>query len=116
MTTIAIPGGSRALATRRVLEVDVVGVGAGSLPVPSVAEALVLKVHAWQARHAPRDAEDLVRLLDLVLDVDEVRAALKPAERRRLAAIAPLANDRSPAWRTAHDPVNARAAFARLSQ
>lgn len=116
MTTVAIPGGSRALATRRLLDVDVTGVGAAQLPVPSVAGAIVLKVHAWQARQASRDAEDLVRLLDLVQDVDEVRGALKPAERRRLAAIAPLADERSMAWRAARDPDNARAAFARLSQ
>jgi predicted nucleotidyltransferase len=115
MTTVSIPGGSRALATRCLLEVDVLGVGTAQLPVPSVAGAMVLKVHAWQARHAPRDAEDLVRLLDLVQDVDEVRVALKPAERRRLAAIAPLADERSTAWRAARDPDNARAAFARLS-
>jgi len=116
MTTVAIPGGSRALATCRLLDVDVAGVGAAQLPVPSVAGAIVLKVHAWQARQASRDAEDLVRLLDLVQDVDEVRGALKPAERRRLAAIAPLADERSMAWRAARDPDNARAAFARLSQ
>jgi predicted nucleotidyltransferase len=116
MTTVAIPGGSRALAMRRVLEVDVSGVGAGVLPVPSVAGAIVLKVHAWQARQAPRDAEDLVRLLDLALDVEDVRAALKPAERRRLAAVLPLADERSTAWRAARDPDNARAAFVRLSQ
>ena len=70
MTTVAIPGGSRALAMRRVLEVQVSGIGSARLPVPSVAGAIVLKVHAWQARQAPRDAEDLVRLLDLVVDVD----------------------------------------------
>lgn len=115
MTTVAIPGGSRALAMRRVLEVEVSGIGTARLPVPSVAGAIVLKVHAWQARQAPRDAEDLVRLLDLVLDVDAVRAALKPAERRRLAAISPLADQRSMAWKAARDPDNTRAAFARLA-
>ena len=116
MTTVAILGGSRALATRRLLAVEVSGVGVGSHPVPSVVGAIVLKVHAWQARQAPRDADDLVLLLELVLDVDEVRAALKPSEQRRLAAIAPLADDRSPAWWTARDPDDARAAFARLSR
>ena len=116
MTTVAIPGGSRALATRRLLAVEVSGAGSGSLPVPSVVGAIVLKVHAWQARQAPRDADDLVRLLELVGDVDEVRDALKPAERRRLASIRPLADDRSAVWKAARDPDNARAAFARLSR
>ena len=115
MTTVAIPGGSRALAARRLLAVDVTGAGSGSLPVPSVAGAIVLKVHAWQARQAPRDADDLVRLLELVGDVEEVRGALKPAERRRLASVLPLAREQSTVWRTARDPSNAKAAFARLS-
>lgn len=115
MTTVAIPGGSRALAMRRMLVVDVVGIGLARLPVPSVAGAIILKVHAWEARQAPRDAEDLVRLLDVLPDVQEVRAALKPAERRRLSAVLPLADARSVAWKAARDPDNARAALARLS-
>jgi predicted nucleotidyltransferase len=116
MTTVAIPGGSRALATRRLLAVEVTGGGSRSLPVPSVAGAIVLKGHAWQARQAPRDADDLVRLLELVGDVDEVRGALKPAERRRLASVLPLTDERSSAWGAARDPGIARAAFARLSR
>ena len=58
MTTVAIPAGSRALAMRRVLAVDVVGIGLARLPVPSVAGAIVLKVHAWEARKAARDPDD----------------------------------------------------------
>ena len=116
MTTVAIPGGSRALASRRLLQVEVADSGSAPLPVPSVAGAIVLKVHAWQARQAPRDADDLVRLLDLVQDVEEVGASLKPAERRRLASVLPLADAGSAAWRTARDPDNARAAFARMSR
>ena len=116
MTTVAIPGGSRALATRRLLAVEVTGIGSRSLPVPSVTGAIVLKGHAWQARQAPRDADDLVRLLELVGDVDEVRGALKPAERRRLASVLPLTDEQSRAWGAARDPGIARAAFARLSR
>ncbi len=115
MKTVAIPGGSRALSTRRLLDVAITGVGTGRLPAPSIAGAIVLKIHAWEARRAPRDAEDLIRLLDLVQDADTTRAALKPVERRRLADVAPLADERSSAWRSARDPDNARAALARLS-
>jgi hypothetical protein len=60
--TTEIAGGSRALATRRMVEVDVRGIGSGSLPVPSLAGAIVLKTRAWEGRQAPRDADDLVRL------------------------------------------------------
>lgn len=114
-TTTEIAGGSRALATRRVLEVQVTGVGGGSLPVPSLAGAIVLKIRAWEARQATRDAEDLVRLLALVADVELVRAELKVAERRALGRVGPLADEHGRVWRAATDPDEARAAFARLA-
>jgi predicted nucleotidyltransferase len=114
-TTAAILGGTRALATRRVLEVRVIGGPAGLLPVPSLAGGIVLKLRAWESRQAERDAEDLVRLLSLVGDVEAMRAALKPAERRLLGQVRPLAGERSRIWRVAADPDDARAAFLRLA-
>jgi predicted nucleotidyltransferase len=114
-TTASIPGGTRALATRRVLEVSVAGGTTGVLPVPSLAGAIVLKLQAWASRQADRDAEDLVRLLALVGDVEAVRAELKPAERRLLGRVRPLADDRSRTWRAAADPDEARAAWRRLA-
>jgi predicted nucleotidyltransferase len=114
-TTAQIPGGSRALTTRRVLSVRVAGVGSGDLPVPSLTGAIVLKIRAWEARQAPRDAEDLVRLLGLVADVEVTRADLKAAERRSLGRVGPLADELGRAWRALADPDDARAAFARLS-
>jgi predicted nucleotidyltransferase len=53
-TTSEIPGGTRALATRHDLEIDVVGVGTGTVPVPSLAGARVIKVRAWHARRRTR--------------------------------------------------------------
>lgn len=114
-TTAAIPGGTRALATRRVLEVRIAGGPAGLLPVPSLAGAIVLKLRAWESRQAERDAEDLVRLLALVGDVEAVRADLKPAERRLLGLVRPLADGHGRTWRAAADPDEARAAWRRLA-
>lgn len=114
-TTTAIPGGSRALATRRLIEVDIIGVGSGTLPIPSIPGAIVLKVRAWHSRHAPRDAEDLVRLLSLVTDVEAVGGELKPGERRGLARVAPLTDATNRAWRAVVDRDDAQAAYARLS-
>jgi len=114
-TTTQIPGGSRALATARHIDVDVAGIGSGSLPVPSLAGALVLKAHAWHARRADRDVADLVRLLALVEDVDTVRIELKPTERRALARVVPLTDNAHRFWRSIVDPDEAQAAFARLS-
>lgn len=75
----------------------------------------MLKVRAWHARHAPRDAEDLVRLLSLVTDVEAVRGELKPGERQGLAQVAPLTDAANRAWRTVLNRDDAQAAFARLA-
>jgi len=113
--TAGIPGGRRALATRRFIPVDIVHVGVGDLPVPSLAGAIVIKMSAHEARGTRRDLEDLVRLLALVDDVDAVRDELKPRERKRLGAISALVTAADAAWSVAVDPDNARAAFARLA-
>lgn len=112
--TTEIPGGSRALATRRLVAVEILGIGTCELPIPSLAGAIALKIRAYEARRAQRDVEDLVRLLGLIVDVQTVRVELKLDERKRLGAIAPLRDDTSRAWSVAADPDEARAAFARL--
>lgn len=113
-STMEIPGGSRAIATRRDVEVRVADVAVGILPVPSLAGAIILKVRAWEQRRADRDAEDVVRLLALIRDVEDIRAELKPSERRALRHVAPLSTD-DRVWNVAGDTQDARAAFERLS-
>lgn len=115
LTTIGIPGGSRALETRRAVAVEIVGIGGCDLPIPSVAGAIVLKVRAYQARRTDRDLEDLVRLLGLVVDVDAVRGELKPRERIRLGSISALRDADHPAWSVLVDPDDAQAALGRLA-
>jgi predicted nucleotidyltransferase len=115
LTTIEIPGGSRALATRRLVAVEIVGVGACELPVPSLAGAIVLKVRAYESRRTRRDLEDLVRLLALVEDVEVVRTALTSRERKRLGGISDLMDEAHAAWSAAANPGDARAAFVRLA-
>lgn len=115
--TTQVPGGTRALATRRHLSVRIVGAGTeGQLPVPSLAGAIVLKVRAWEARQALRDAEDVARLLALIPDIEGLRASLKPTERAALRRVGPLAADLSRTWRVAADPEDAQAAFRRLTR
>jgi hypothetical protein len=84
------------------------------LPVPSLAAAIVLKA-GREARQAPRDAEDLACLVDVVEDVEVVRVELKPAERRSLGSGGLLAYEGARAWRAAADADDARAAFVRLA-
>lgn len=114
-TTTGIPGGSRALATRRIVDVVLAGAGTFALPIPSVAGAIALKVMAFSVRRADRDLEDLVRLMALVEDVEALRRELKPTERRRLGSIAALRDPVHRAWRVVADPDDARAAYARLA-
>lgn len=97
------------------MNVDIVDVGVGSLPVPTVTGAMVLKLRAWQTRHESRDIEDLVRILELVGDVEEARSALKTGERRDLAALQIRTDAHHRAWRVARDPANALAALDRLA-
>ena len=115
LTIPQIPGGSRALATRRLISVDIIGVGAAELPVPSLPSAIVLKLSAYQTRLKRRDLEDLVRLFALVYDVESVRAELKTSERRRLGAITALRDETHAAWDVVADPDDARAAVGRLA-
>jgi hypothetical protein len=115
LTTIGIPGGSRALETRRVVAVEIVGFGGGNLPIPSLAGALAMKVRAYQARRTDRDLEDIVRLLGLVDDVEAVRGELSPRERNRLGSISALGDQDHPAWSILIDPDDAQAALGRLA-
>lgn len=114
-TTTGIPGGSRALATRRIVDVVPAGAGTFALPIPSLAGAIGLKVMAFSVRRADRDLEDLVRLLALVEDVEALRRELKRTERRRLGSIAALRDPVHRTWRVLADPDDARAAYARLA-
>jgi hypothetical protein len=113
--TTGVAGGSRALETRRPVEVEIAGIGRAELEVPSLAGAIAMKAAAYEARREGRDLEDLVRLLALVEDVEALRGELKPAERRRLGSISGLQDAARRAWSVAVDPDDARAAFARLA-
>lgn len=114
-TTTAIPGGTRALRTTRSLEVNVQTVGSGTLPVPSLAGAIAIKLRAWESRRLARDLDDLVRLLTLVDDAEGVRDELARRERRALGQVDRLKDYANPVWRAAPDRDEAYAAFVRLS-
>lgn len=109
-----IPGGRRAMQTRRSVSVDVEGLGDRLVPVPSLPGAIAMKVRAFQSRRADRDTEDLVRLLRLVVDVEQVRAELKPAERRGLGRVAALRDPDGAPWRLLSNTEDARSAWERI--
>lgn len=109
-----VPGGRRAIGTSRQVPVEVAEVGSGTLPVPSVAGAIAMKLQAWATRRGQRDLEDLVRLLGIVDDVEVVRSELRPKERKALGRIPVLHEATSEVWRATRSPQDARAALARL--
>jgi hypothetical protein len=114
--TAAIPGGRRALETRRLVGLDIVGGDSAMVPVPTLTGALVLKLSAAETRQEARDLQDIVRMLAIIDDVEAVRSSLRPAERRRFAALWHTMGPTDPAWRVARDPEDARIALARISQ
>jgi hypothetical protein len=61
--TIEIPGGTRALSIRRSLEVDVTGVGSGSLPVPSLAGSVLFGMSRVMVASARSSQDSTVGLL-----------------------------------------------------
>lgn len=112
-TTVAIGGGTQALARARVVEVDS-GDGPFRIRIPTLAGAIVIKSRA--AAVAQEDHEkherDLARLLALVPDVVSLRAELTVRERGYLRAHRALLDVGHPAWRQiagAQDGVSALA-------
>jgi hypothetical protein len=114
--TAAIPGGRRALETRRLVGLDIVGGDSAMVPVPTLTGALVLKLSAAETRQEARDLQDIVRMLAIIDDVEEVRSSLRQTERRRFATLSHTMGTTNPAWRIARDPEDARIALARISQ
>lgn len=114
--TIGVAGGSRALATRRLVFTDIADVAAIDLPLPSLAASIGLKAHAFTARREQRDLCDLVRLLALVGDIETVRLELRPSERRLLGSIVELVDPDHRCWSLVDGADDARAALARLTK
>ena len=99
MTLEAI-GGTQALRRSRTVRVDA-GEGPFSLPLPSLAGALVIKARAATNARTTREKHerDLARLLALVAEPRIVRAELNVKERGYLRAHDALRNVAHKAWR-----------------
>jgi dTDP-glucose 4,6-dehydratase len=100
-TTVAIVGGTQALARARVVEVDS-GDGPFRIRIPTLAGAIVIKSRAAAVAQESRDKHerDLARLLALVPDVVALRAELTVRERGYLRAHHALLDVGHPAWRS----------------
>lgn len=99
--TIEAAGGSQAIHRRRVVTVDP-GTGRFSLPVPSLAGALVAKARAATKvvddRSRAKHERDLARLLVLVPDPTVVRNELRRRELGYLRALGAMKDSGHRAW------------------
>lgn len=113
--TLAAPGGSQALARRRIVAVRLPG-DTFELPVPTLVGALLIKARAAAgSRMSPeKHRRDLARLLVLVEDVEAIRSEISDRERGYLRVHDRLRDPRDPAWRGIVGAEDAIVAFGRL--
>ncbi len=97
-TTLETVGGTQALQRRREVRIRVLD-DAFSLPVPTVAGALVIKAQAASSSSNAKHLRDLARLLVLVSNIEEMRSELTAKERGYLRAHQQLLDPANEAWR-----------------
>lgn len=96
--TLSVPGGSQALRRADTIEVRL-GERTGSIPVPNLAGAILLKMEAISVDDVPEAQKaDVAVLLSLVVDRDDLRGNLRPAERRVLSRYPEFGEPSSPPY------------------
>jgi predicted nucleotidyltransferase len=109
--TIAVAGGSQALARSRQVRVLLEGREV-ELPCPSVLGAILIKARAVDVADDPdKHRRDLALLLAAVADPRSLRDELRETERRWLRRRRELLDPRHPAWRTIPRAEEARIAL-----
>lgn len=95
--TLEAVGGTQALQRRREVRIRVLD-DVFSLPVPTLAGALVIKARAASSSSNAKHLRDLARLLVLVSNIDEMRSELTAKERGYLRAHHQLLDPANAAW------------------
>ncbi len=115
-STVSVPGGTQALARAETIDVRL-GTRTGSIPVPNLLGALLLKTEAIAVDDVP-DAQrsDVGLLLSLVVDRDELRAQLKPVERELLRRHPEFGDPSSVRYQGVDRAREAAATYRRLAQ
>lgn len=114
--TLSVPGGTQAL--RRAETIDVrLGERTGSIPVPNLAGAILLKAEAIGVDDAPEaQKSDVAVLLSLVVDRDELGTQLEPAERGLLERYPEFGDPSSPPYTGVVRAREGAATYRRLVQ
>lgn len=114
--TIAVPGGSQALARSRRVPVQLDG-RIVDVPCPSVLGAILIKARAVDVAADPdKHRRDLALLLAALDDPRSLRGELRPTERGWLRRRSELLDSRHPAWRTSPGANDARIALEILCE
>lgn len=113
--TVRVPGGTQAL--RRTRDVAVSSREAsGSVPIPDLLGAILVKVRAIAVDDAPEvQRRDAAFLLSLIDDPDALASTLTTTERRWLRNQPDFANPDATAYDATADPEEAALAFRRLA-
>lgn len=114
--TVSVPGGTQALQRAETVEVRL-GMRIGTIPVPSLLGAILLKAGAIAVDDVP-DAQkvDLAVLLSLVVDRDELSAQLARGERQLLRRYPQFADPADPVYEGLARAREAAATYRRLVQ
>jgi hypothetical protein len=113
--TVGVPGGRQALARTASVEVRV-GPRVGSLPVPNLLGAILLKAKAVDVDDVPdNQRSDLALLLSLTKNVDALAAELEGNERRWLAKRREMDDPNAKCW-LGMTPAAAQRGLAALRQ
>lgn len=114
--TVAVAGGSQALARSREVRVLVEGREV-DIPCPSVLGAILIKARAVDVADDPdKHRRDLALLLAAVDDPRSLRMETRPSERAWLRRRDELRDPRHPVWRATPGAEDARIAFEILSE
>jgi hypothetical protein len=112
--TLETVGGTQALQRRRDVRIRVLD-DEFSLPVPTLAGALVIKARAASSSSNAKHLRDLARLLVLVSNIEEVRSELTIKERGYLHAHQQLLDPANEAWRGIAGATDGIIALSRLA-
>jgi hypothetical protein len=114
--TVSVPGGTQALHRREWIDVTL-GDRKGSIPVPDLLGAILLKAEAIGVDDVPdSQRSDLAVLLSIATERDELAARLTSAERKLLQSLDGFGDPNNPVYEEIPRAREAAATYRRLTQ
>ncbi len=101
--TISVPGGTWALGRTTLIDVEIAG-RRGTIPVPDILGAILIKARAIATARAATHRQDFVLLLSLLDDPLTARDLLTPGQRTTLRKLAGMFDEHPEAAASVPDP------------